>query len=250
MGLRSGGKALDRWLRDVPPPEWTKRPNAKDDLRAVAVEMRLAGKSYREIAEVVPVSKSTLSLWLRDVPLTAEQRRAVGRAGPSSARRLTLLATHARKREAAIECARSQVQLLAESELFVAGVAAYWAEGSKAKPWNPSVVVQFMNSDPGLIVLWLRWLDLVGVTRDRLTFRVSIHESADVRGAEQYWAELVGVDVCEMQKTTLKRHNPKTVRKNTGDSYRGCLTVGVRRSTSLYRQIAGWWQGIIAAPVA
>jgi len=30
------------------------------------------------------------------------------------------------------------------------------------------------------------------------------------------------------------------IRKNTGDDYHGCLTIGVRRSARLYRQIEGW----------
>lgn len=40
-------------------------------------------------------------------------------------------------------------------------------------------------------------------------------------------------------RTTLKRHNPKTVRKNTGEAYRGCLIVRVRRGRELYWMIEG-----------
>src|SRR5919202_201698 len=87
MGLRSGGQALTRWLRDVPPPEWTRRPRAKDDLRATAVAMRAEGRSYREIRDVVGVSKGTLSLWLRDIPLTEEQQRALALRSPAGASR-------------------------------------------------------------------------------------------------------------------------------------------------------------------
>jgi len=38
---------------------------------------------------------------------------------------------------------------------------------------------------------------------------------------------------------TLK-HNPRTVRKNTGADYHGCLRVDVLRGASLYRKIEGW----------
>ncbi|HEY1179190.1 MAG TPA: hypothetical protein VGF17_23800, partial [Phytomonospora sp.] len=38
-------------------------------------------------------------------------------------------------------------------------------------------------------------------------------------------------------KTTWKRHNPTTVRKNTGARYFGCLTVTVLRSQALYRYL-------------
>jgi hypothetical protein len=39
---------------------------------------------------------------------------------------------------------------------------------------------------------------------------------------------------------TLKRHNPKTMRKNVGEDYHGCLRIDVHRSADLYRQIEGW----------
>ena len=88
LGLAAGGgEPLTTWLRDVPPPAWTRRPRAKDDLRKIAVAMRREGRSYREICEVVEVSKSTLSLWLRDVPLSEEQRLALTLRSPAGATR-------------------------------------------------------------------------------------------------------------------------------------------------------------------
>jgi hypothetical protein len=77
-----------------------------------------------------------------------------------------------------------------------------------------------------------------------------IHESADIETAEKYWAEIVQTDRASFGKTTLKRHNPKTVRKNTGDDYRGCLVLTVRQSAELYRRIEGWWCGIVGAAIA
>jgi len=43
-----------------------------------------------------------------------------------------------------------------------------------------------------------------------------------------------------------QRHNPKTVRKNTGDEYHGCLRIDVRRSSGLYRRIEGWSAAIMS----
>lgn len=260
LGFKTGGSTLSRWLKDVPPPEWTKRPNAKDDLRAKAVEMRLAGLSYRQILETLPLSvaKSTLSLWLRDVPLTDDQRGVLlMRQEASRARRsVAVRAQRIRRQETTMNAARNQVQRLAESELFVAGLAAYWAEGSKAKPWRAnSEWVVFINSDESMIRLFLAWLELMGVERDRLIYRLSIHESADIPASTAFWAGVVEAPAAEFRRPTLKRHNPKTVRKNVGADYHGCLVVNVRRSTELYRQIAGWWSGLstlvgVSAPVA
>lgn len=249
LGLRSGGGRLHEWLRGVPPPEWTKRPNAKDDAREEAIALRRAGLSYREILEHLPVSKSSLSLWLREVPVSEEHREAIlKRACESSATRAeTNRALGARRRADIREVAMLQVPELAESELFVAGVVAYWAEGVKNKPWRGSEAVRFMNSDPSMIRLFLAWAQLIGVSDDRLVFRVQIHESADIARALRFWADVVGVS--DSVRTTLKRHNPKTVRKNTADEYNGCLCVYVRRSAELNLRIAGWFEGIAEGAV-
>lgn len=250
LGLApGGGEPLGTWLRSVPAPAWTKRPRSKDDLRETAVAMRKEGRSYSEIGEVVGVSKSTLSLWLRDVPLTEDQQRALDQRAPASIPRRSLArrASAAQRRTRIHNTARTQIANLSEIELFVAGVVAYWAEGAKNKPWRTGARVSFLNSDPAMVTLFLQWLALIGVEKDRLQFRVLIHESADVEGAERFWAQVVGVAEGSLDRSTLKTHNPRTVRKNIGETYNGCLNVSVRRSTDLNIQIAGWFEGLADA---
>src|ERR1700689_2769665 len=62
---------LNDALQVEPPPEWTRRPNAKDELRAKARELRDTGMDYEEIAGALGVSKSSVSLWVRDMPTPA-----------------------------------------------------------------------------------------------------------------------------------------------------------------------------------
>ena len=242
-------RTISDWTEGIPNPEWTKRPNAKDDLREIARAMRLEGRSYREIRANVPVSKSTLSLWLKDVPISDEQRELLEarRAGASERRATALRARRIATVERIRKESAAQIGNLDNRELWIAGVVAYWAEGSKAKPWRPHQRVQLINSDEAMIRFFLRWLDSLGVSKGDLQYRVSIHERGNVARAVRFWADTCKVDPALFSKTTLKRHNPKTVRKNSGDSYFGCLTITVRRSTELYRRIAGWWQGIVAA---
>lgn len=210
--------------------------------------LRQSGLSYREILDQVPVSKSSLSVWLRDVPLSDEHREAMGnRAAVRAATRSETNRALRSNRRAEIEAAaKAQVGQLAESELFVAGVVAYWAEGSKNKPWRTGAAVKFVNSDPAMIKLFLAWLRLVEVADDRLVFRLQIHESADVPGSVRFWAEVVGVSESSI-RPTLKRHNPRPVRRNTGEGYHGCLAVYVRRSAELNLRIAGWFEGLSEA---
>ncbi|WP_405621935.1 hypothetical protein [Streptomyces sp. NBC_01508] len=236
---------LSRLVRGEPPPEWTKRPNAKDDLRAKARELRLQGLTYDQIELELGCSKSSISLWVRDLPkpeprYTDEERRARMNAGLAHLRAAQDVDRHETKR-----LAREEVGGLSDRELFLIGVGLYWAEGAKDKPYSRREALHFINSDPNMIKTYLRWLELLGVTRERMRLRVSIHESADVPGAEAFWADLVGVDVSAFQKATLKKHNPKTKRKNTAETYRGCLVIYVTKSADLYRRVEGAWYGIV-----
>lgn len=48
--------------------------NNKILAKVQVVELRKKGLSYGEIKKIIAVSKSTISFWLKDVPLTTEQR--------------------------------------------------------------------------------------------------------------------------------------------------------------------------------
>ncbi|KMS88516.1 hypothetical protein ACZ91_25605 [Streptomyces regensis] len=237
---------LNQLVKGEPPPAWTRRPRAKDDLRARARELRLQGWTYDQIEAELGCSRSSVSLWVRDLPkpaprYTPEEQRALMQEGLAKRR-----AADREKLERTKAAALDDVGELTDRELFMAGIALYWAEGAKSKPYDRRERAIFVNSDPGVIRTYLAWLDLLGVDRERLTFRVLIHESADVAAAHRHWADIADVDPGVFAKPTLKRHNPKTVRKNIGDDYHGCLVVGVARSAHLYNRIEGWWNGIVA----
>jgi DNA-binding CsgD family transcriptional regulator len=67
LQIRSNNR-LNEALRGEPPLPSTWRPNAKDDLRAKARELRGQGLDYKRIAAELGVSKSSVSLWVRDLP--------------------------------------------------------------------------------------------------------------------------------------------------------------------------------------
>ena len=234
---------LNNALQDEPPPEWTRRPKAKDELRATARKLRSQGMDYEEIAAALGVAKSSVSLWVRDLPTPARlsyaecrKRSAEGAARYWAAERPSREAT----RTAAREAAAAEIGELTDREILIAGAIAYWCEGTKSKPHRPDARVIFTNSDPALIQFFLRFLDVTRTPRTDLAFRVFIHESADAESAQRFWLEVTGASPRQFRTPALKRHNPKTVRKNLGENYHGCLRIDVRCSASLYRRIEGW----------
>jgi transcriptional regulator with XRE-family HTH domain len=242
-------QTLNEALRGEPPQPWTWRPNAKDDLRVRARTLREQGLDYKKIAAELGVSKSSVSLWVRDLPrpprLSYEEcskRAAEGVRRYWAAERPIREA----EREAARTAAAAEIGPLSDREIIIAGAVAYWCEGEKNKPHRRSDRVSFINSDPALVRFFLRFLDVAGIARERLIFRVYIHENADVEAAQQFWLEVTRAQADQFRRPTLKRHYPRTVRKNTGADYHGCLTVKVRRGTDLYRKIEGWAPAVMA----
>jgi transcriptional regulator with XRE-family HTH domain len=234
---------LNDALKGEPPPEWTRRPNAKDELRAKARELRTQGMDYEEIAAALGVAKSSVSLWVRDLPrparLSDEEFRKRSAEG---ARRYWAAERPVREawRTAASAAAATQIGELTDRELLIAGSIAYWCEGSKSKPYRRADRVIFVNSDPSLIRFFLRFLDATATPPEDLAFQVYIHENADARSAELFWLKITGTRPEQFRNTVLKRHNPKTTRKNVGEDYHGCLRIIVQRSGDLYRKIEGW----------
>jgi hypothetical protein len=230
-------------LRGEPPPEWTRRPRASDALRARARELRAQGMSYEEIVTALGVAKSTVSLWVRDLPVPPRLSYAECRQRCAEGTRRYWAAEHAAReaRHAAVrQAAAAQIGSLTDREVLIAGAIAYWCEGAKIKPHRPSGRVMFINSDPALIRFFLRFLGATGTPRADLSFRVYIHESADKESAQRFWMQVTGAPPDSFRTPTIKRHNPKTVRKNVGEDYHGCLRIDVHRSADLYLKIEGW----------
>ncbi|MBU2662977.1 helix-turn-helix domain-containing protein [Actinoplanes bogorensis] len=247
-----GNGTLSEWLSGINPPEWTRRPNAKDDLKERAIELRLEGATVPAIALEVGVSKSTAYQWTKHLPLDQTPEQAAERERRRVARMDEVRwEPHRKERDAARAATGERLEAwvgdLTDRELILTGAVAYWCEGAKEKPWGKtSKGLQYINSDPGLILLFLRYVELLGVERGKLTYRLSIHETADIPAATRWWADVVGVPVEDFRRATLKKHNPSTVRLNVGDSYRGCLMVYVPKSSRLYWEVEAVMGGIVA----
>jgi hypothetical protein len=214
-------------------------------LREQARAMRVDGATYDQIVGRLGVSKSSVSLWVRDLPHPertpeGDARRLAGLRQQAASRR----AAQARERESFVSSVSEGIGRLSERELLIAGAAVYWAEGSKRKPWRLLDRVVFINSDPSMIVFFMAFLRSLGIDRGMIRLRLQIHETADLVQAISFWAATLGWPEEDFQRVTLKRHVPTTRRRNTGDDYHGCLEVTVLKSRDLYRRIEGIWRAI------
>ena len=215
-----------------------------------AISLRKLGLSYSEILQKIPVSKSTLSLWLRSVALAKKQKQRLTEKKLSAMQR-----GWEKRRKQRLETvlairqqADREIENISTKELLLMGTMLYWAEGSKSKEHNISQGVVFSNSDAFMVKLFLKWLmDAIKINPERITFEVYIHDSALERAIliKEHWAKMTGFSIAKFDKIYLKKDKVKTNRKNTGSSYNGVLRVKVKKSTNLNRKITGWIEAII-----
>ena len=127
------------------------------------------------------------------------------------------------------------------------GTMLYWAEGAKEKEWNHGVGLDFANSDPYMIRLYLKWLfEILHVQANDITCRIALHENHLFRLDEvrEYWLQVTNIPYKYFTKENIKRHSTKTVRKNVTENYYGLLQIRTKKSSHLNRRIGGWIKGV------
>ena len=123
--------------------------------RQQARQLRRSGLPLAEIALRVGVSKSSVSLWVRDVEFEPLPRPPRGRRRAPNALQRRKLAEIDRL----VEEGRARIGRLSEREFLVAGVALYAGEGSKR---DGAVKLRQHRSSDGRVLLRLASAVLLG----------------------------------------------------------------------------------------
>lgn len=222
---------------------------AKKDLNKKAVQLRESGMTYSEIMERVPVAKSTLALWFKEVNLSIPQKQKITEKRLKAGLRGAMKKKTDRilRMENIISKSQKEVGKITEREMWLIGTILYWAEGSKEKEWNPGTGVSFINMDKNMIKVFLKWLYFCGVKRNEIRFDLYIHKNNEYRIEEikKYWSKVCNLPVSSFQKIYFKESKMKTRRKNiSDDQYFGILKITVKQSSILLRRITGWISGV------
>jgi hypothetical protein len=136
--LGIGDDLAKQLLAGTEVPDSLRRPRAKDDLHEQAVQLRLQGLTYDEIAAELRVSKSSLSLWLRDLPHPDEDPE---RAAAAQKRRTDAIRARARRGCEQRDEAGRQVRVavaeglgvITSRDLVLALAVSYWCEGARVR---------------------------------------------------------------------------------------------------------------------
>lgn len=192
-----------------------------------ARQLRRTGLPLAEIAARLGVSKSSVSLWVREVEFVPLPR-------PPRGRRRDPNALQRRKRaetDRLVEEGLARIGRLSEREFLVAGVALYAGEGSKGDG-----TVRFVNSDPRMVVLFCAWLrHFYEIDESRLRLALYLHQGLDLSAAMAYWSGLTGIPESQFSKPYRAVPDPSI---RHAKHVHGCVTVSYSCSAT-HRSIMG-----------
>jgi transcriptional regulator with XRE-family HTH domain len=212
----------------------------KTIFRKKARALRRKGLSYKEIREKIDVSKSTLSLWLRDIRLKDEYRKRLYTKQIEILSRGTMCQKERRRREidGIIESAKKEISFPISEEAYrLFGVALYWGEGNKRRDFG------ITNSDPYLILFMVGWLKRVcKIEPSILKPHLNIYSQQDDLALKRFWSELTGIPLANFGKSYVKPAN-KGFKKN--NLYYGTMHIYVPKATNLLHVVYGWREAVL-----
>lgn len=221
----------------------------KKQLKIKAIELRKVGLSYNEIQKKISVSKSTLSLWLRNINLQKKQKEILQQKRDLARKKglNSILRNKIIKKKEIIKEAENEILRLSNNEIFMMGAMLYWAEGAKEKEFKPGQGVIFSNSDAKMIAFFLLWLKKCTQTSDdKIQCDIYIHENwrNKIEAVKTYWSKRTGISKDKFVKIYYKKNLISSLRRNKSNGYHGLLRVRVLKSSALNRKIQGWINGI------
>ena len=212
-------------------------------LKLKAQKLRKQGLAIKEIEKKIKVSRSSVSLWVRDVKLTKKQlkrlylNKKTGQLKGSIIAAMNKIKAREKLVERLLKEGEKEIGNLSKRDKFVTGVAMYFAEGSKT-----SNNVSFSNSDARAIKFMMSWLrEVCKAPEGKFRGALYLHDNLDKTRAERFWSKLTGIPLKQFTKTYLVKNNPHRLRK--AKHIYGVFRITVCNA-NLHRKIMGWISGI------
>jgi hypothetical protein len=195
-------------------------------LQEKARTLRAGGRTMLDIATELGVAKSSVSLWVRDVPFEPKARRMSGDRRPHP--------QHIAKLAEIAECDRlgfERIGRLSDDAFLAAGAALYAGEGAKTQ-----AKVTFANTDAAMISFFCAWLRrFFSIDESRLRVRVYLHEGLNLDAAERSWSDVTGIPRSQFNRPYRAKADA-SIRANKHEH--GCAYVDYSCSRT-HREIMG-----------
>lgn len=215
-------------------------------LKLKAVSLRKQGKSYQEINRLLKIPKSTLSTWLKDIPLSEKvKNQNVSKAKIIWAKNITAFNKQRSKKyqkdtQLLIKNFARQVPKISDRNLYFIGLALFWAEGGKREKWN----VKFVNSDQFVVKGIMQFFrKICRVADEKFTLRIHLYPNITEKDARQFWSQVTKLPLTQFRKSQYQISKSSKHRRPSNRLPYGTLHITIG-DASLNKKLKGWLLGL------
>lgn len=176
---------------------------AKKEIHKKAIELRLEGKTYSEIKDLLGLSKSTLSDWLKKFPLTKSQINHVKSNIPKRIEKFrnTMARMRVQREQKAYDESKNFWLPLTKREKLLAGIFLYWGEGTKVSPSYLCI----SNCDPRVIKFTLNWMiDSLEIQKKDVRILLHLYNDMNIQKEINYWSKILGIPLENFRRPYIK----------------------------------------------
>jgi len=188
-----------------------------------AINLRKKGYSYSQIKDKLDISKSTLSGWLSDMPLSEDKIKELRDFNPQRIERYRN--TMKNKKEVRLNEIYKKVSedigKFSEREIFLLGLFLYWGEGTKSA--NSST--QLTNTNPSMIKFFIKWLELLGVSKKDLKVKLHIYSDMNIKKSIAFWSKELKIPISQFKKPYIKETSLKNITYKNGFGKGTCCVI-------------------------
>jgi transposase-like protein len=215
----------------------------KTQQKEQALELRSAGHSIKQIAQQLGVARSSVSVWVRGIPLSPTQREQLAAQETLNRRRFAQVIGFkqalANKEEAELRHQRFRQQGFQQAQVddrFRVICALYWGEGDKGKK-----DFRVSNSDPSLLNVLLRWAVQSGYDPAiRFSVRYHLNNGIDEEDIRRWWLQQMPLLRNEHLRSFFRCPiNRASQQKNIGKLPYGTGNLVVHRAELFFKVMGG-----------
>ncbi|TSC89516.1 MAG: hypothetical protein G01um10143_6 [Parcubacteria group bacterium Gr01-1014_3] len=151
-----------------------------DKEQAKIIELRKTGHSIPEISRAVNRSKSVIFLYVKGVAILPEFQSIYKAKQGASQQRSKRLWEDAKKQ------ARHLINRVTARDAILLAASLYWGEGTKKD-------FSFINSDPDMIKVFVKTLEILGIEKKRLKITLRIYEDLNSNVVSRFWASVLDI---------------------------------------------------------
>jgi hypothetical protein len=193
-----------------------------DILKNKATVLRRKGFSFKEISDKLKISKSTASLWLREIKLSKIAEERICKLGVDGRNKgndsvKKRIANEDKKILVKVKDNLSQC-ILPKNDLKFICALLYWCEGGKTEKSQ----LTFINSDPKLVKYFIgTFRRAFDVDEKRFRALIHVHAYHDMERQVKFWSEITKIPKVQFTKPYVKPNTGKRKKEN----YQGCISI-------------------------